>query len=602
MRVALRLSMSATIIAASAWALTPPRDTPASTAQSMQAMSQGHVVRTGSVDLRSLATSTAVRQAPTTVHRHELPNGAARKSASPAVSVPVPNPAVTSVVTGSGGSQGFAGISDLTQLEASNANQYTLEPPDQGLCAHNGVIVETVNNGLQVYTEAGQALTPVIGMNAFFHLPPEINFAYNPPIFGPFVSDPRCYYDSATRRWFVSELEIDINPYSGSFGYRSAELFAVSQSSDPLGGWGLFMIDSTNDGNDGTPSDANCPCFGDQPRIGADANGFFIATDIYPIHGTFNSDGGEVFAVSKAGIVGAAVGGPLPTLVEVHNGAVIVDGYPANALQPAESPEGGAYAPDTEYFLNTPDYNGFATMGGAGEHALEIWKLTGTSTLSAANPALTLTWAEIPSENFAPPVAATQKPGPTPFGSSVGATEAQLSVNDDRMQQVEYVGGKLYTTLNTGVGPGGVANRSAVAWFQVTPSGSSGSVTAQGYVAAAGGTSLLYPSIGLGASGEGVMTFSVSGPGNWPSAAFMTFDDASGPSSPITINGAGAHPEDGFTCYAQSGFGPTCRWGDYTAASADGTGRIVFAAEMIPNSARPVDSNWGTFVSSIVVP
>ena len=198
----------------------------------------------------------------------------------------------------------------LSQAEASNGNQYTLEPPDQGLCAHSGTILEAVNNGLQVYTAAGQALSPVIALNAFFHLPPEINFAYNPPTFGPFLSDPKCYYDAQTSRWFLTELEIDVNPYSGAFGYRSAEMIAVSQTSDPTGGWGLFMIDSTNDGSGGTPKDANCPCLGDQPRIGADANGFYIATDIYAIHGSFNSDGGELYAMSKTGLASAATGGP----------------------------------------------------------------------------------------------------------------------------------------------------------------------------------------------------------------------------------------------------------------------------------------------------
>ena len=172
-----------------------------------------------------------------------------------------------------------------------------------------------------------------------------------------------------------------------------------------------------------------------------------------------------------------------------------------------------------------------------------------------------------------------------------------LSVNDDRMQQVEYLNGQLFSTLNTGVGPYGKATRSGVAWFDVTPAGSTGTVSHQGYLAAAGATTLLYPSIGLNQFGRGVLTFSVSGPRYYPSAAYALFNPA-GPAGPIYLSGRGAAPEDGFTCYKKEGFGPTCRWGDYTAASGDGTGRVVMGDEMIPNTARDRLANWGTYLST----
>ena len=233
--------------------------------------------------------------------------------------------------------------------------------------------------------------------------------------------------------------------------------------------------------------------------------------------------------------------------------------------------------------------------------AVELWTLRGTNTLNSGSPKLTLTTAELPSEPYAPPVPAVQKHGPTPYGSSLGASEPMITVNDDRMQQVEYVNGELFSSLNTGIGPNNTANRSGIAWFGVTPSGNSGTVTDQGYVAAGGTTSLLYPSIGLDKAGNGAMTFSISGPTLYPSAAFMSFESGTA-LRPIYVNGAGAAPEDGFTCYSQSGFGPTCRWGDYSAATSDGSGRIVMADEMIPNSARATDSNWGTFVSVLSNP
>lgn len=545
----------------------------------------------GTVNLGQLATqASSAAGADNAAVRARIHRGRSISSAT----VPVPNPALTAIASTHGGAHGFVGITDATQSQAKG--NVSVEPPDQGLCSHAGVVLETVNLGLQVYTEAGQTLTRVVSLNAFFHLPLLLNGA-NPTTFGPFLSDPRCYFDAQTSRWFVSVLEIDINPYTGAFGYRSATLLAVSQTADPTGSYGLFSIDSTNDGTDGTPAEANCPCFGDQPRLGADANGIYLTTDSYPIHGLFNSNGGELYALSKSGLAAAATGGAAPTLVDIHSGAVVVDGFPSNALQPAATPEGAGYAPNTEYFLNTPDFNGFATSGGVGAQAVVLWALHGTSSLAAATPSLTLSHAILPSEPYAPPVAAVQKKGPIPYGTSIGATAVPpLSVNDDRMQQVEYVNGNVYSSLNTGVGAKQTANRSAIAWFVVTPTTTGGSLTSQGYVAIGSGASLLYPAIGLDAAGNGVMAFSLSGPGFFPSAAFMRFAGTS-PAGPIYITGRGTAPEDGFTCYTQIGFGPACRWGDYSAASSDGAGHIVMADEMIPNAARATDGNWGTFVS-----
>ncbi len=469
----------------------------------------GHLVYRGTVNLRSLAAASQRSRrslSPTrpTVGRPPLRH--LRSLAS--TSVPVPNPATTPIAPGTGGAQGFGG---LTAADSGSLNGFDVEPPDQGMCAHGGAVLEGVNLAVKVYTESGVALTPTVSLNDFFGMPPAVS-SHNPPTFGPFLSDPKCYYDVQTGRWFVTALEIDVNPYSGALAYRSSELIAVSQTSDPTGVYALFSFDTTNDGSAGTPSEPNCPCFGDQPRIGADAHGFYISTDSYPIHGVFNSNGGEIYAISKQGLAAAASGtGPGPTLVAIHNGGVTIDGFPANAVQPAETPQGAAYAPNKEYFLNTPDFNGFATMGGTGAEAVVLWTLSNTASLSSPSPSVTLSHAIVPSEPFAPPVNAAQKAGPRPLGESVKAPLPRLSVNDDRMQQVEYVGGKVYSSLNTGIGAKGAANRSGVAWFQVTPSGTTGTMTHQGYVALTGVNTLLYPSIGL-SDRTGVMTFSVSGP------------------------------------------------------------------------------------------
>ena len=139
-----------------------------------------------------------------------------------------------------------------------------------------------------------------------------------------------------------------MDPFTGAFANSSSELIAVSSTSDPTGGYGLFELPSSNDGTDGQPNLANCPCLGDQPRIGADANGFYISDDVYSINDPFvNSDGGFLYAISKQELVDDASGGGqgTPDYVGIWIGAIPIMGNPANAVQPAEdAPEGGLSA------------------------------------------------------------------------------------------------------------------------------------------------------------------------------------------------------------------------------------------------------------------
>jgi hypothetical protein len=496
------------------------------------------------------------------------------------------------VTTSHAGATGFSGLNTVT---SGRLNGFDVEPPDQGLCAFHGVVMEQVNLAVRVYTDRGAALSRAVSLNAFFAQAP----AYDPTTKrnGPFLSDPRCYYDPQTARWFSTVLSIAVNPRTGALGNSSSLLIAVSATNDPTGDYTVFAVNTTDNGRAGTQRLPHCPCFGDQPRLGADANGIYVSTDIYPIKGSFNSNGGALYAISKTGLAAAAAGSAtMPAVVRIHVGGTTIQGYPANALQPASTPPGGTYAPDTEYFLNTPDFNGFATMGGQGAHQVVLWALTGTSTLTQANPDVRLRHVLLPSQPYAPPVAAAQKFGPFPLGKSLHEPLPRLDSGDDRMQQVVYTGGMLASSLNTGIGANGKANRTAAAWFVVRPamaSGTlSGSVARQGYVAVAE-RSLLYPAIGVDATGHGAMVFTLSGEGYFPSAAYTAFTMA-GPTPPVHVNGLGVAPEDGFTCYPPYSDG-VCRWGDYSAAVAE-DGAIIMGTEYIPGP-RNTFADWGTFIT-----
>src|SRR5258708_9887129 len=50
----------------------------------------------------------------------------------------------------------FQGLNFHDQRFANGGNQFTVEPPDQGMCAGNGFVLESVNDVLRVFDTAGK--------------------------------------------------------------------------------------------------------------------------------------------------------------------------------------------------------------------------------------------------------------------------------------------------------------------------------------------------------------------------------------------------------------------------------------------------------------
>ncbi len=500
----------------------------------------------------------------------------------------VPTPASNAIVTPNS-VDGFNGITHRDQRIADSGNQFSLEPPDQGLAAGNGFVVEAVNNAVAVYDSAGNLLAGPMALNRFFGLPSEV-VRSNPPVFGPFLSDPRVYFDKDTNTFFTTELEIDTNSATGAFltGAAAKSRTFIAVTHDPTSAWTVLSNDTTNDGG----QFGSCPCFGDQPLIGADANGFYISTNAFSIS-TQGFRGAQIYAIPK----GALAAGSITTVVR-FNQLTEADVPFAFSIQPASTPPGGAFASansGTEYFVSALDFTN--TL----DNRLVVWALTNTASLSTPTPALQITNAVVNTEVYGAPPSAQQKPGATPLADSVRNHEELVASNDDRLQQVVFAGGKLWTALSSVVKPDNGPVRVGAAWFILTPASTSGSVSAtvanQGYVVA-NQSYVLFPAIGVNAAGKGVISFTLVGSDFFPSAAFATLDVVNG-AGEIQIAAAGALPDDGFTGYSAFGGARVGRWGDYSAAVADEAGNIWLATEYIPNSPRTVNANWGTFVTRV---
>jgi len=526
----------------------------------------------------------------------------------PLVALAPPMPSPQAVVNPDPGFSGFPGLTHYDQRFAGTGSytntQFSLEPPDQGLCVGNGFVMEAVNVALAVYNPSGTRLSGPTALNQFYGLAPEVVRPSGP--FGPFTSDPKCYFDPGTQRWFLTLLEIDTNSATGAFANHSSVLIAVSQSSDPTGMYFLYSLDTT-DGNGTAPGHPGCPCLGDQPLIGADANGFYISTNEFPIH-TSGFNGAQVYAISKS----ALAAGTANVAVHINAGTIPVpmadqlSGGLWYTIQPATSPIVAEDASGTEYFLSALQFGPAPT-----DNRIAVWALTNTGSLKTPTPMVTLKHVVIGSENYTQPETnAEQKSGSTPLRDTLTGVHPleHLASNDDRMNQVVFANGKLWSGVNTtvivGTGP-----RVGIAFFVVKPSLGSSSLSAsmddQGYVAVAN-EDVLFPSIGVTAGGVAAMVFTLSGPDYFPSAAYSPINASAGD---VRLAGPGIGPEDGFSGYGSSG---VARWGDYSAAVADGDGIWIateyigqtctdtqYAADKTCGHTRSALANWGTFIGKV---
>ncbi len=515
----------------------------------------------------------------------------------------------------------FQGLNLFDQRFANNGNQFSVEPPDQGLCAGNGFVLETVNDVLRVYHTDGSPATGVVDLNTFYSYPAAINRTTGAR--GPTITDPSCLYDQAIGRFVHVVLTLDHVGTTATLSGTNHLDIAVSDTGDPTGSWTIFKLPVQNNGTEGTP-DHHCTngfCLGDYPHIGADANGIYLTTN--------------EFAVVGPGFFGAQVYGIGNNVLTGGTGSVVL----FDTL--GAGPDGAGF---TVWAAQTPG-NQFDTSNGGSEFFLSsravfsddgtsngilLWTMSNTSSLNTSSPSPSLDLTNIAVDTYAVPPLATQPAGNRPLSQCIadtvikpdcnttiagiashnnatfGPPNGKLNSNDSRMQQVSYANGKVWGALDTALIVGG-EERAGVAYYIINPH--SANLVLQGQAGLAH-TDLTYPAIGVLGNGRGVMAFTLTGDNNYPSAAYAGLDAKVGLSD-IQTAAAGVGPWDGFTSYVVFGSGRP-RWGDYGAAAVDGNS-IWVASEYVAQTCnyatyivdptcgatRAPLGNWSTHISKL---
>ena len=545
----------------------------------------------------------------------------------------------------------FSGLNHRQQRLANGGNQFSLEPPDQGLCVGNGVVMEVINDVLRNYAPDGTPLGGVMDLNTFLGYHAQFNRTTGE--IGQFVTDPSCFYDQPTNRWYAVVLTLEVYPFDdpehnitgGDFTGANHIDLAVSTSGNPTGSWNIYRIQVQDDGNNGTPDhgctgvapygQATVPtypnaCIGDYPHLGADANGIYITTNEYSLFGN-DFHGAQIYALSKAALAAGASSVGV-TQFDTHG---MDNGNSGFTVWPAVAPAGinSTANGGTEYFMssNAADeaHGDGAEPGPRRSDQLLVWKLTNTSSLTST-PSLALSHNTLSVGLYVVPPRSEQKAGSTPLIDCLNkkscavnfllgvpdpfAPEHEYAIdsNDTRMQQVVYANGRLWGALDTAVNSS-ANTRAGIEWFVVNPTASGGAALVnQGYLAVSQ-NNVIYPAIAVTPSGKGVMAFTLVGRDFYPSAAFAGISENG--TGAVQVAASGAGPADGFsgTAVFNAPNPARPRWGDYGAAVVDGN-TIWLASEYINQTCtlsqyvatgascggtRTALANWATRITAV---
>ena len=171
--------------------------------------SMARLVPGGTVDVDVLASApakTAARDPLFLARLHSLAEKITEQRPNvPAASNPPSGAATATPMKLDAPERGLFGFEGLKAVDNDTTGEGgAITPPDQAMCAGNGWVLEGTNSSMHVYNIIGQPIGGPISANDFFGIP--VPQPTDTKI--EFASDPKCYFDKQTNRFFATTLDI----------------------------------------------------------------------------------------------------------------------------------------------------------------------------------------------------------------------------------------------------------------------------------------------------------------------------------------------------------------------------------------------------------
>jgi hypothetical protein len=477
-----------------------------------------------------------------------------RRSARPRFLAPFPGPRPAGRAVPAAGASAFgpdparrapSGPSPGPTIASFQAlpDNNTAIPPDTHGAVGPTHVMTVLNTQVNVQTRSGAAVSGwPMGLDAFWA---PLGFAD--------VFDPKVVYDPYGDRFvFVACAEPE-DP-------DSAVLIGVSDDSNPVGTWTLHAIGA----------DALDISWADYPSIGFNKDWIVLQLNMFTNIGSV-FDFSRIFVVDKADLYTG--GDPLSV--------TLFDDIEGFTQAPTIS-----YDPTVATVYLVEDWNG--DFGGSG--FLRLSTISGPVGSEVYTTGIAFPQAPGAPWSFAPPFAN--------FAPQLGSAE-KLAANDSRMQTCVYRNGSIWCT-HTVFLPSGAATRSAVQWWQLTPSGA---VLQRGRIDDPSGAKFFaFPSISVNSTNDALIGYSRFGADQYASGnyAYRQCGDPPGTTHDDTVLKAGEGP------YTKKFSGAENRWGDFSATVVDPVNDAAmwtiqeYAA--LPDGSGADSGRWGTWWGGVATP
>ncbi len=410
-------------------------------------------------------------------------------------------------------------------------------PPDCNGAPGLAHYVELINGRFSVYLKSNGTLVQTKSTAAFWTAA-GITFPA-----GWEITDPRLIYDPNVARWFASSVDFDPTQTVNTNHF----LIAVSAGANPTGSWRGVAF----------PSDRTGKYFADYPTLGLNAQGVFVAGDMFD--SANNSIGSVLVSIPKSDLLAA------PPVVQNRTEFGVLGNSFGSVLQPAvalttnSSPGHILAAGDLGY-----DFASHRTLVGASINGI-----------TSAGAAIHSSPAAISVPAYSIPLNPMQPDGST-----------NLDDGDGRLSATVYeVNGVLYAVQGTQIG-----SHAAVQWYRVRAGDfallESGTISDPNL-------DLFYPSVAANTSGTVVIACNGGSINQFVSiyaCAGQTIGDTTTFGNLMLLNA-------GVASYQESGLSQVSRWGDYTTLTPDPVDPWRFwTIQMYPSSA----STWSTQITELL--
>lgn len=457
-----------------------------------------------------------------------LKAGAAHNSGAPVVAHPMPATSPTNSSFTPPAIANFDGMADSKTICPYFGG---CQPPDMAVAASNQWVLQHVNTSVAVYSTSG-AIQPGWPKNSqqFFGVSNPLPAGCDPA--GPFLSDPRAFYDPNTGRFWTAMLQVE-NAFgiAPACNFLSGYWIAVSQTSDPNGSWNVYFFDMAL----GNPNAA------DYTQLGFDEKNIYFSGNMFPIStGNFYA---QIMAANKTKMEN----GQSVTAYGFNNLTSPSDGSIVDTVQPVATEANSNTPADIGLFVDT-------TNGNCISNTCEGVNVFGIHNPGTKSQSLNTVFVPTTSYAFAPNA---DQPSCTQCVETIDLRITGTPV---------YHNGLISFSIDTGVANNSGVDVPGIFWGQVQPQVTNGVLTGasiyqSGYFAFAGDQDASFGAFMADNNGNLIMVYDTMSSTLFPSIAY-TGRRATFPLG--QFHDAGNFLHKGVTSTLDS------RWGDYEATSFNG--------------------------------